>query len=61
VPEAIDLILVVANIAVFLVLGRELVHALRSPAAAARADQCVPGAASERTVPIGTPLEQQGS
>jgi hypothetical protein len=28
-PEAIDVILVVANIAVFLVLGRELVHALR--------------------------------
>jgi hypothetical protein len=28
-PEAIDVVLVVANIAVFLVLGRELVHALR--------------------------------
>jgi hypothetical protein len=28
-PEAIDAILVFANLAVFLVLGRELVHALR--------------------------------
>jgi hypothetical protein len=28
-PEAIDFVLVVANIGVFLLLGRELVHRLR--------------------------------
>ncbi len=28
-PEVIDVVLVLANVAVFLFLGRELVHALR--------------------------------